>query len=1848
MPVHRFAKPRQQYMGPTRDFREPRQQYRGATRDFREPPITPIDPQVPVFGSASRIERAPSYLMGEKGATFDPGPRYTGPTRDFPEPTWIRPLGSARRSEWFKRNFHLFNPTTTFVPFIPPAAIKGTAEGIIEPVLSQFQKQLALASSIAQTSIGDVLRLRSPTVPWDVLVAAMYRRPIKIKGLEELYQPGEFIEKFKTQDFPGLPDIEELDEFVEHNLKSGIKPIYDQLNKLQDRPEDIPRTGSFFLDDRVEKWLNERPGTGVMEHHPDRSYLNNSGLFPYSIAGGRTEEEVYKLAQKITKWVPNRFVDHISGVIKLSEAKDKYLEQGLSWTEAHRKAYEDVDLPPGAKGASEIAIEALIPYSGLIKASRWAWRSAKQGPKVGRHIFTEASDRIRNSSASSVRAAMPSSMKEALGLAHRVIITEPGLWFPTKQITPLSQPIQNVPDLWRHAFSDLILPSRTRESIEMIVKAVNDGLDNFAQQLKKSGDVPPEQRLPSYPKDIPSSKSTTVAPTTPAAQAAGKVTDVPTVREVGEELIPGTGVTSGTILPYLKKPLKAYSNVQLERMRWASVKGSVGNIRSSSPGVKFYEAELAKRKRIAADPAIPGADVPIIPPTTARGAAQPTVAAKRDILIQSFTKEMSRRGVELTDEIYGQIIAAQRSLGTSDIRSKSLLFDIIARRHGGSRKTTISEILHDVSKFEMNRLEVGIRRGGYDGDLYELIMREIDDIVHAPDIPKTRRQVKLDPRLEDLIKERGLDGNEKSVIQRAVNEIWLEGGDPYMVGRAIMELRAKAKGLPPPTSAVNDSSAGLLNMIMSPGIVGTKEGRIAVQQFDGARKYTAAQLKDWSNDSNRAIKEIYKKATGKKDAQGFKEGIKIVSGEPQISPTLGYKLLKHLHGEGEAPLQWKKYLEKLKEYIRIEESDMLAYDHSFSKKMLAGTYFPRLWKDGHGVPMTLDKAFFLYQRTDMLFEDLFKAGFVPLSWNPMHMVALRRMAGIQLRELDLVAKRMEIANEVIAVSSKDYGRTLIDINTGKKLSKKWRVPQIGAPFEPRMKIGIRQSGDLKLDDVTNGLAVRNARAHELESVYGIPYSGDSFLKKLDKFGTTTKLVKLFGTFFQHFDLGARTTFAAATKTSVMSGGGALISVPYWRYIGRMFAGQFFPRKREELLKRIISNEPFIKGRNITPATVYQHGWNAGGDISLLKRDTLDTIEEIAKTTTTPPGMGPTIARRLDRLYAWFKEGLFDNAWPLSQEYALRHFIVPKLAKIHPTWSDDLISADAALEVNFMFSSQAVWQSILKDPQFRQWSRIALFSPNETEAWLQQALRAVSGENKALWQEYWLGMGITLVVMANAIHMVSTQGKPLPAERYIPFNFDFGWGFNNLFLSPNAPFTGLGGAELHIDLLGQADTVLRLISNPQRFVRDRFSTIAGAGTTQVTSTAYGGYKIKGWKDRIAQLAVDLGLPIGAASLAEIIRQSFGLDYIFNPNEPRIGLFGNLTSGTGLPIHAESVRSRMLKLAESNNFRERRAKTGMPEWDGSYDSLEPFEVAELNNHPSIREYRDVLGELPSKKSRKMIEDLYDDQIVSDRRVGVWDRNLLRWIESMPYAGDTEFGAPRLRPDRWVRDLRLRQIATHAKREAIEVYEEREYKTPKGGVEAARNKYYELVTEYFGKDSGASQDEQWDDVRSEFMATLTPEEQRYVEMNITPNRTPLIKEYMDDMKILDEGYFYITSMVMEKQNIKKKYAYYQDLGPGKKQVFRQGRENDDLDIALKVATELKLKAREQHSIIDELLYKWGLTYKLRSPALIKQMEQLASSPAYTPSPTSPSIPQQVQDTDQRTIPVHKTLAELVGLIN
>ena len=60
-----------------------------------------------------------------------------------------------------------------------------------------------------------------------------------------------------------------------------------------------------------------------------------------------------------------------------------------------------------------------------------------------------------------------------------------------------------------------------------------------------------------------------------------------------DELIPGSGVTSDTKLPWLSKPLKDYSDTQLKKMVWH--KGKIGGTEGRSPGVPYYKAELAKR-----------------------------------------------------------------------------------------------------------------------------------------------------------------------------------------------------------------------------------------------------------------------------------------------------------------------------------------------------------------------------------------------------------------------------------------------------------------------------------------------------------------------------------------------------------------------------------------------------------------------------------------------------------------------------------------------------------------------------------------------------------------------------------------------------------------------------------------------------------------------------------------------------------------------------------------------------------------------------------------------------------------------------------------------------------------------------------------------------------------------------------------------------------------------------------------------------------------------------------------------------------------------------------------------------
>ena len=115
--------------------------------------------------------------------------------------------------------------------------------------------------------------------------------------------------------------------------------------------------------------------------------------------------------------------------------------------------------------------------------------------------------------------------------------------------------------------------------------------------------------------------------------------------------------------------------------------------------------------------------------------------------------EMRKRGVELTDEVRGEIEASQKALyqavatGVPDSRSDTLLFDAIARRHGGKSISELDDILGDVAPSETGgQLDLNRLHADWDtmGQPEEGIaasrdaaraMDEVESLLHGSDDP---------------------------------------------------------------------------------------------------------------------------------------------------------------------------------------------------------------------------------------------------------------------------------------------------------------------------------------------------------------------------------------------------------------------------------------------------------------------------------------------------------------------------------------------------------------------------------------------------------------------------------------------------------------------------------------------------------------------------------------------------------------------------------------------------------------------------------------------------------------------------------------------------------------------------------------------------------------------------------------------------------------------------------------------------------------------------------------------------------------------------------------------------------
>jgi hypothetical protein len=227
----------------------------------------------------------------------------------------------------------------------------------------------------------------------------------------------------------------------------------------------------------------------------------------------------------------------------------------------------------------------------------------------------------------------------------------------------------------------------------------------------------------------------------------------------------------------------------------------------------------------------------------------------------------------------------------------------------------------------------------------------------------------------------------------------------------------------------------------------------------------------------------------------------------------------------------------------------------------------------------------------------------------------------------------------------------------------------------------------------------------------------------------------------------------------------------------------------------------------------------------------------------------------------------------------------------------------------MFSNLGEWQSFFTQQGMKSWARRLIFSTNETESWLKAAVATAHGPSKRLWTEYWIGMGLFLAMLGNAIHFAST-GKLLPFDRYNPVDTDSrygiaGVGYNPKFSAPDIPLKDENGDNLTIDLVGQADTVFRFALEPVSAVTSRENVLLRAARTQLEGETFSGQKVEGLAQRAAVLAQDVALPIGGGPVSQILRQKVPATEAFIPaSERKIGVAGQAVQATG--VNLRSIR------------------------------------------------------------------------------------------------------------------------------------------------------------------------------------------------------------------------------------------------------------------------------------------------------------------------------------------------------
>ena len=444
----------------------------------------------------------------------------------------------------------------------------------------------------------------------------------------------------------------------------------------------------------------------------------------------------------------------------------------------------------------------------------------------------------------------------------------------------------------------------------------------------------------------------------------------------------------------------------------------------------------------------------------------------------------------------------------------------------------------------------------------------------------------------------------------------------------------------------------------------------------------------------------------------------------------------------------------------------------------------------------------------------------------------------------------------------------------------------------------------------------------------------------------------------------------------------------------------------------------------------------------------------------------------------------------------------------------------------------------------------------------------------------------MAATANAINYLS-ENKPLPLSSYNPISYDSpyaflpgGVGYNNRFMSPKLPWKGKDGADLYLDLVGQADTALRWILDTPGALTARYNVAIRAAANQAKGEAFGGRKLETPAERGMQLATDLVMPIGAGNVAEALRQaSPGAAPFIPPGEARLGITGSLLQTSGLNIRSETLADMKTRLAREKGL----LKPG--------ETLEnkPLLNKQMDREPEIISYRRAQGKTAANEEFEVKLAEFNALRARSADLGIFTGTGWSNAKRPDPANPGKFLAYPVKAWREdLADMYAAKATAQATRDRIKgPWKDKEPEGPEG---KALWDYYKLMDKFQPDERGKRDIPGLAQAQDEYLAGLSPELEKYVLDNLGVNEDSLAQEFRRDKRVISETFW---KPMRAAQNSKLEYIrnlVFIAKAQGNTQVADRLTAQYRLNAYEDGLRAKSLALRTRNGVLDVLLVKWG----------------------------------------------------------